>query len=647
MKSKLSIFVFCFWFLLLASCRKSELTYPVDTPASLNAICFDCALLKNNYADSLDSPTVLGGPIENPYLIPNMTTAYRNVYGRSPKNPLAISHLYVKFSPASYQQLDQLENQDIELFNYPLHLELVSEGDYYIAPGKNIEDIPDYYAVVENSFRFPPGISYTVLDKMYIPDNDPAWEDEAMRLSGNSRLGDEYPPGYYNTNNSKFERQIPGELNPQQNIPANCSHYPSGIIEVQKELTSDRNFSVIPEIKIVIRRLFKVQNVYTNSAGEFTATKYFKNKYTITAKFKNHYARIARMRPWAIHEQFFPIKINLGKWDNLDCHHKFLIQHPAGSGTISTSQWCAATAYNSIREYFSFCRDEHISAPPENLNILLSSKRGSGTGNTYMLNKILKSSDGANSTEVVASGALMIWTPAVGIAALLTAEAYKARGPDIKYGYGGDASYLTTDRYAELVFHELSHASHYTNVGNNWWIKFGLAELKNPGEGDYGACCTEYAPIIAVGESWAYFVGHYLADKQWKMKSTAFPEQGFIQDNRDVILFCSENELSSHIVFLESFNPHRNKDPNAWVPKGLLYDLYDPVGESCTGSTIRDSVAGFQPAQFFKALKQDVETMDEFRNTFLSQNMNSQRDQVIRLFRQYGYYDLFEQFGVK
>ncbi len=637
MKSKLSIFVFCFWLLFTVSCRKSDLNYPLNNPASLKAICFDCDLLEKNYADTLDSPTLLGGPVENPYLIPNMTTAYKNVYGKMPKNPLAVTHLYVKFSPADYHQLDQLEDQEIDLFNYPLHLELISEGDYYHPPGKNIEDIPDYYAVVENSYRFPQGISYTIIDRMHIPDNDPPWEDEALKLTGNSRLGDEYPPGYFNSNNVKFDRQVPGELNPQQNIPANCGHYPSGIIEVQKELTSDRAYTGIPEISVVIRRLFKMQKLYTNAAGEFTATKYFKNKYTIIAKFKNHYARIARMRPWAIHEQFFPIKINFGKWDNLDCHHKFLIHHPTVTGTIGTSQWCAATAFNCIREYHSMCRDEQISPPPANLNILLSSKRGSGTGNTYMLNKILKSSDATNSTEIVASGALMIWAPAVGIAALLSAEAYKARGPDIKYGYGGEATYLTTDRYAELVYHELSHASHFSNVGNNWWLKFGLAELNNPGEGEYGACCTEYAPRIAVGEGWAYFIGHYLSDKQWKMKSTPFPEQGFIHENRDIILFSSQNELSSHLVFLESFNPHRKKDPNAWVPKGLLYDLYDPVGESCTGSTIRDSVAGFQPKQFFNALKKEVKTMDEFRNTLMAQNMNAQKDQVIRLFRQYGY----------
>jgi len=637
MKSKLTWFAIILWLLTAAACNKNDFITPGTTLNTSKPVCFDCGLLENNYRDSLDAPTLLGRPVQNPYLIPNMTIAYKNVYEKTPKSTLPVTHLYVKFSPANYAQLDKLEEEDIDLFNYPLHLELISEGDYYVAPGKQIEDIPDYYAVVEISYKFPQGIQYTVIDKMNIPDNDPAWENEALRLTGNLGLKDEYPPGYYNPKTIKSIPEDPPVLNQDNNTPVNNSHHPSGIITVQNELLSNHGFRGVSDMRVVIRRLFKVEKLYTNDAGEFQATKYFKNKYTIVAKFKDHYARIARMRPWAIHEQFFPIKINFGKWDDLDYHHEFRIPHPNGTGTTGTSHWCAAVAYNGIREFHAMCKEEYIAEPQDNLNILLSSKRGSGNGNTYMLNKILKTSSAAYGTEAVAAGALLIWSPAGAAIAVLSAEVYKARGPDIKYGYGGDASYLTTDRYSELVYHELSHASHYTRVGNNWWLKFGIAELKNPGEGSYGSCCTEYAPRIALGEGWAFFIGHYFSDKKWKLQSTPFPEQGFIENNRDVITFSSINELSSHIIFLESYDPHRRKDPSAWVPKGLLYDLSDPIGEFCAGNAIRDSVSGYQPRQFFNAMLKDVESMDEFRNKLLQQNMNYQKEQVTELFRQYGY----------
>src|SRR5207344_1481580 len=127
------------------------------------------------------------------------------------------------------------------------------------------------------------------------------------------------------------------------------------------------------------------------------------------------------------------------------------------------------------------------------LNIMLSSKKGSGHGNTYMLNKLLHSSIAYNASEELIPGLLVLWSPIGAGLAFLGMEAFKARSPDIKYGYGGDPKFLTTDRYDELVYHELSHAGQYSQVGNNWWLKLGIAESKNPGTGFYGDCCTHYS----------------------------------------------------------------------------------------------------------------------------------------------------------
>ena len=56
----------------------------------------------------------------------------------------------------------------------------------------------------------------------------------------------------------------------------------------------------LTNVKVVIRRLFKVEKVYTDANGVFNSKKYFRNKYTILVKFKNNLSRIARMRPWAL-----------------------------------------------------------------------------------------------------------------------------------------------------------------------------------------------------------------------------------------------------------------------------------------------------------------------------------------------------------
>ena len=82
---------------------------------------------------------------------------------------------------------------------------------------------------------------------------------------------------------------------------------------------------------------------------------------------------------------------------------------------------------------------ENIALPPEGLNIMLSQKQGSGNGNTYMLNKILVSDPLVIGIEVVIADVILIWSPAGAAISLLAMEAFKARSPDIKYGYGGES----------------------------------------------------------------------------------------------------------------------------------------------------------------------------------------------------------------
>jgi hypothetical protein len=623
---------------ILSSCRKDMDVYTAENAGLTKPFCYDCEMLKQQYLDSFDHPTILGEKIDNPYTINNMTEAFRRVKGSYPKIPLPVTHLYVKFSPSNYRELDRLEKENIELFDYPLDQKLISEGDYYTAPGKNIEDLPDYYAVVPADYPFPPGLSHVAIEKMHIPDNDQPWEEEALRLTNNLDMDPANVHGY------PFLEEIPqqktGHDNPGgSNTPsANCSHHPAGIIMVQNELTNDYNYRPVQHVKIVVRRLFKVESLYTNDNGEFHCKKYFKNKYTILVKFKNDLATVSRMRPWAIHEQFFPIKINFGKWSNLDCQHEFKITHPAVTGTVATSHWCAATTFNGVREHRMMCMDEKVGVPPKDLNIMLSSKKGSGHGNTYMLNKLLHSSIAYNASEELIPGLLLLWSPISAGLAFLGMEAFKARSPDIKYGYGGEAQYLTTDRYDELVYHELSHASHYSQVGNNWWLKLGIAESKNPGSGFYGDCCTPRSFMIALAEGWAYFMGHYLSDKKWKLKSTSFPEQGNFILGQNFLHFSTQNGMSSHYNFLESYNPERSLDPDRWIPKGLFYDLCDSAEEKFPfANQITDEVSGYKVEYIYKAMKPEIENILDFKYRLLKENNDHQHAAVLKLFAEYGY----------
>jgi hypothetical protein len=607
----------------ILSCSKTDLVHIPTVPKS---VCFDCSLLAENYRDSTEHPTILGEYFKNPYLVPNMTAAYRNVYRKTPP-PLEVTHLYVKFSPSGFSELDRLEQEDIDLFDYPLDQELVTEGDYYEQPGKGPEDIPDFYAVVESNYVFPSGIKVEVIAKMHIPANDPALENEALKLTNTL-----YDYGLYGA------KSEPTSTEDRINPAADCSHNPSGKIMVRNELLNDQALHPVPGVRIVIRRLFKIDRLYTDENGEFRSNKYYRNKYTILAKFKNEKAHISRTRPKRIFEQFFPVKINLGKWDNLDCLHEFKIEHVNETGTIAASHWCAATTHHAVWEYHQLCNKNSINTPPRKLKIILSSKKGSNHGNTYMMQSIMEDNTAAFiAGEVLLIGSLTAMNPLTGAAVIAVTEFLRRRSPDIYYGYGGDPSYLTTDRYNELVMHELAHASHYTAVGTVWWANFGLAEATNKGEGTYGECCTEKAGLIALGEGWAYMIGHLFTDKLYGMKSTPFPEQGLIDENRNVLVFSNQGNISSHIHFLESYDPNRKLDPSSWVPKGLFYDMMDPRIELFDGSSIKDEVSGYQCNQIFSLFNKDMKNMRQFKVRFIERYGGQQKQALDDLFLQYGY----------
>ena len=634
--------------------------------------CEDCDAIEASYTDTIDHPTILGDAILNPYTLPNMTQAYYNMYGGYPSPALAVTHYYVKFSPTNLSQLAAIEDEDIDLTSFPLDKELIFEGDFYLQPGKALEDLPDLWAVVPVNYLFPPAIPHIIITEMHIPDDVPVLEDEALYLTGN--LGDN-PADYNTTNGDKSyldtrARRIAFMNNldcdctcPDPNVECvlpgycfdpgscgggggggggggstNCSHYPKGKILVQNKLATDFSYRGVRNVRVVIRRTFKVDRLFTDDNGNFVTTKYFRNNYTILTKFKNQYARTARIRPWALWEQYFPIKINFGRWKNLPCNFEFRINNPTANGTIQTSHWAAATTLNGVIEHREMSQQEAVGVPYASLHILLSKNSKANSGNTYMFNKMIGS--GAVIPPILISSGIAA-LPAVGSVVNLITALWSVRAPDIKFGYGGNyLSFLSTDQYCELVYHELSHSAHYTQVGNSWWLNFGLNEYFNPGSGTYGACCQSTSERIAVGEGWAYHFGHYLADLKWGSQCTTFPEQGTdIGNFENTLLFSNGGGYSSQHNFLENYNPKRELflDPNRWLPKGIFNDMMDPTGNEPPQSQIVDNISGFTNQQFYQALQNDVNSMSDYKARFLQQNNYLQQTQINELFNEYGF----------
>jgi hypothetical protein len=193
---------------------------------------------------------------------------------------------------------------------------------------------------------------------------------------------------------------------------------------------------------------------------------------------------------------------------------------------------------------------------------------------------------------------------------------------------------FTSDHLKETVYHEMSHASHYSKVGTNWYTQFVNAEIAeivahpsgslNP----YGdGTSPSNSPIIALGEGWAYHMGHFLADQRYSVRGSCQTEQSGLS-------YCPGFGARPHIDVLEGFNPNLTFDPFRWIPKGLMEDIID---NTPTETVVNDQVSGFTISQIFNALQSDITTLPQYKARFLLQNNNAQQVQINTLFTSYNY----------
>lgn len=123
----------------------------------------------------------LGAKVKSPFLLRNMQRSVDSLSARSGLKSLTIlkpTHLYVRFLPADTTQYERLvADTTLDLDSYPLDYEL-TEGDSYHDPSLPADAITWQYTVVPADYDLKGlGITYEVLDELYILDEDLERED--------------------------------------------------------------------------------------------------------------------------------------------------------------------------------------------------------------------------------------------------------------------------------------------------------------------------------------------------------------------------------------------------------------------------------------------------------------------------------------
>jgi len=433
----------------------------------------------------------LGERLENPYSTTNMSEALAGLYPTRSSVELPATDLYVRFLPVSDDDFGRLEELGVELFDYPLDREILTDGDYYHDPSIPEGEISWQYAVVPAGFSFPDGIEYEVIENCFIPDDetvtrgfeDVDWdavETRSFEATGNSSML-------------------------SVDTRAKSKSKPSGRITITDSKL--KKTVGVSGVKMIANVFVKISTTYTDADGNYSFPAKFgaKPKYSICFQNKLGFTI-------GLNLVLVPASVStLGKDD------------PEGidvtiDGKSDKTLFRRCAVNNAAYNYYQKCAATNVTAPPKKLRF-------------WILNKLIPSS------------ALMMHQGAILDSKLVSnyLEAYKivvqVFSPDITIG-----SKDKNGDYAELfavTSHEMAHASHYTSVRSGYWNKLATYELTSYliSGSCYGSGNGENAGYCEVAEMWAFHMENML----YKDRYGSNPHRGFSNWFRPEILTLLED----------------------------------------------------------------------------------------------------------
>ena len=415
---------------------------------------------------------VLGGRLENPYVTDNVRKAFASLYTTKSADLVRTTNLYVRFLPKDNDEYLHLKRLGVDMLDHPVDYEIVEEGDYYQDPSVGEGAITWQYAVVPADFKFP-DIRFEILDECFIAENsiatkaleDVDWEmveRQSYILTGNGDM----------------------VCNPVSGTKADKVQ-PSGRITIVDEDANGGQPFGLAGVKVSCNIFVKFSSTYTDRDGYYTIPKKFSSNLRYRLIFSN--------------EKGFNIGFNLIL---LPASVSTLGKGPAsGQNCLVTrasdeNLYRRAVVNNAAYEYYEKCKSMDITPPPGDVRIWIF--KGLTASSAIMAHQ------GAIIENNLIRGYLGAYAPLIQLFL-----------PDITIGTKDN------DSYAEIydsVVHELSHASHFAQVGREYWeqyIFYIASTFLKTGGRTYGTGDGGYAGHCEVGEMWAYYLESMLHKERY------------------------------------------------------------------------------------------------------------------------------------
>lgn len=240
--------------------------------------------------------------------------------------------------------------------------------------------------------------------------------------------------------------------------------------------------------------------------------------------------------------------------------------------------------------YQVYTADNSLPNPPGDLKVLITQWGGKNTGAAPMLDKFNQFNFISSSTALLA-GVFGVAGPAGSIIGLPIGLWLSAAAPDIVLNLN-EAGNVNSDDVREILYHELSHAIHFAQVGEDYWLDEILFTIANLGYGDGSAPGSGRAAIV---EMWGYQNGYWATHLRY----------GLNHSNGGSNPAASTWEA---VVELGKFE-------SGYIPYGWQHDLQDNNSSGLAeGIGITDVVSGFTQAQIFATMTSSMLSPTQQKN---------------------------------
>lgn len=428
---------------------------------------------------------ILGQKYPNPYSVSNMWAAFsdlKNSGELSENINIRTTDLYVRFLPTDTAQYNRLnEDTNLVLFDYPLDYEIIEEGEYYHDPSIAEGEYTWLYTTVPVNYQFDSQIQYEILDSCYIAQDDDETTitaDDKLEQQSFRRLGLE----------SKFVD--PSELGAKGWF---SSKKPQG-----KYTFFDNTLNTnvpVKSVMAVCHNIVKCGKARIGTNGTYKMNKKFHTNVFYRIKWTNN-------KGYSIH---YPIILATSYFG---VHSKSGYNRNITKG----NEWRLANINNSTYEYYDICVQNKILTPPNNLKIWMTNLMGKGAA--PMLTRVWHPI-GANSNSAWSNVFTNIF---YGLpATIINNTIIKLVGPDVVIGCKDRDSSASIYK---LVCHELSHSSHFAQVGSEYWSKY-ISYIMTYDVSTYGDKSNNNSGICAMGEMWAFSMANVLRKEKYNIPISA------------------------------------------------------------------------------------------------------------------------------